>query len=106
MVPTCVVYCWYMPGPICCVTTFCLQLHLRVPGAGFHTLLSRVTCGWGCGTATSAAAQSSCTINTARAGAKLPHILVTRDLADAGSEKGRALDKVPVASSSCYRYKT
>ncbi len=38
------VYCWYMPGPICCVTTFCLQLHLRVPGAGFHTLLSRVTC--------------------------------------------------------------
>lgn len=45
--PTCVVYCWYMPGPIWCVTTFCRQLHLRVPGAGRATFLSRTTCeGW------------------------------------------------------------
>ena len=45
--PTCVVYCWYMPGPIWCVATFCRQLHLRVPGAGRATFLSRTTCeGW------------------------------------------------------------
>mmetsp|Transcript_8227 Transcript_8227/g.28868 ORF Transcript_8227/g.28868 Transcript_8227/m.28868 type:complete len:246 (+) Transcript_8227:478-1215(+) len=37
-------YCWYIPGPTCRVTIFCLQLHFRVPFAGLITSLSRVTC--------------------------------------------------------------
>ena len=37
----CVLYCWYMPGPICCVTTLLRHLHLRLPGAGRSTALSR-----------------------------------------------------------------
>lgn len=42
--PTCVVYCWYMPGPTCCVTTLGRHLHLRVPAAGLITFLSRTIC--------------------------------------------------------------
>ena len=37
-------YCWNMPGPSCRVTILFLQLHCRVPFAGFTTFLSRTTC--------------------------------------------------------------
>ena len=36
--------CWYMPGPICLVTTLFLQLHCRLPLAGLMTPLSLTTC--------------------------------------------------------------
>lgn len=48
-------YCWNMPGPSCRVTSLFLHLHLRVPGAGSTTGLSRMTwmegeqqAVWGC----------------------------------------------------------
>lgn len=34
----------HMPGPSCRVTSRCLQLHSRLPGAGRMTFLSRVIC--------------------------------------------------------------
>lgn len=47
--PTCWWYCWYMPGAIWRVTSFCLHLHLRLPAAGLMTALSLVTWAGGRG---------------------------------------------------------